>query len=168
MTLLPFLDAKALYDKYRLDEPWDSPHNKALLPEMPDVFRAPTAPAASTNSAYFGFDADSKLIQADASLFPIMCGRLAGRMSDVLDGMSNVLLVVETQFDCPWTKPAELSFDPKQPPPRIGGIHAGGFCAAGGDCETHWIPDTFDPGSLLGALQKGDGKLITFPPATDR
>ena len=36
-----------LYNKFKLDEPWDSPHNKALLKEMPAVFLAATAPSPS-------------------------------------------------------------------------------------------------------------------------
>jgi hypothetical protein len=29
-----------LYREFRLDEPWDSPHNEALLKEMPDQYGA--------------------------------------------------------------------------------------------------------------------------------
>ena len=30
MALLPYLEQQALYDRFHLDEPWDSPHNNAL------------------------------------------------------------------------------------------------------------------------------------------
>ena len=133
---------------------------------MPEVFRAPTAPSSTTNTAYFGFESDSKLLDNDGRIFPILCGRKSRRLSDVADGTASVLLVVEAQVDCPWTKPAELPFDPMQPLPKIGGIHAGGFCAAGADCRTYWIPDTFDAGSLLLALQLGDGHSAKLPPPT--
>src|SRR5262245_23181706 len=33
VRLLPFLEQKALYEKFKLDEPWDSKHNKKLLAE---------------------------------------------------------------------------------------------------------------------------------------
>ena len=39
--ILPFLDQKALYDQFHLDEPWDSPHNRTLISKMPAVFRCP-------------------------------------------------------------------------------------------------------------------------------
>jgi hypothetical protein len=35
VAILPELGYEALYRKFRLDEPWDSPHNKKLLPRMP-------------------------------------------------------------------------------------------------------------------------------------
>ena len=31
VAILPYIDEKALYKKFKLDEPWDSPHNKELL-----------------------------------------------------------------------------------------------------------------------------------------
>ena len=41
MAILPFIEQRPLYDKFKLDEPWDSPHNKALIKEMPPVFVCP-------------------------------------------------------------------------------------------------------------------------------
>lgn len=41
VAILPFIEQQELYDKFKRDEPWDSPHNKALLKEMPPVYRCP-------------------------------------------------------------------------------------------------------------------------------
>src|SRR4051794_35047430 len=41
VTVLPFMGQGPLYQKFRLNEPWDSPHNKALLGEMPMEFACP-------------------------------------------------------------------------------------------------------------------------------
>src|SRR5438046_10564458 len=38
---LPFIEQQQLYEEFRLDEPWDSPHNIALLPRMPPTFALP-------------------------------------------------------------------------------------------------------------------------------
>ena len=45
VLILPYLgaDAKALYDKINLDEPWDSEANAAFHSQVPDVFRCPSA-----------------------------------------------------------------------------------------------------------------------------
>jgi hypothetical protein len=40
VAILPWLEQNALYERFRLDEPWDGPHNKALLEEMPRVYAA--------------------------------------------------------------------------------------------------------------------------------
>lgn len=37
--VLPFMGQRALYERFHLDEPWDSAHNRELIPLMPHVFR---------------------------------------------------------------------------------------------------------------------------------
>lgn len=43
--LLPFLGQNALYNKFKLNEPWNSPHNKALIAEIPAIYRIPGTPS---------------------------------------------------------------------------------------------------------------------------
>ena len=45
VLILPYLgaDAKALYDRLRLDEPWDSEHNAAFHSKAPEVYRCGAA-----------------------------------------------------------------------------------------------------------------------------
>ena len=35
VVLLPFLEGQQVYNQFRLDEPWDGPHNKPLLEQEP-------------------------------------------------------------------------------------------------------------------------------------
>ena len=39
--ILPFIERSDLYERFNLDEPWDSPHNIQLLGEMPSTFECP-------------------------------------------------------------------------------------------------------------------------------
>src|SRR5262249_14242542 len=39
--LLPYLEQDALYRRFNLDEPWDSPNNLRLLDQMPSVYAHP-------------------------------------------------------------------------------------------------------------------------------
>ena len=39
--ILPFMEQNSLFQAFKLDEPWDSPHNKAILERMPAVFAIP-------------------------------------------------------------------------------------------------------------------------------
>ena len=41
VAILPLLDQQGLYEKFKLDEPWDSPHNRALLTSI--LFRLPSS-----------------------------------------------------------------------------------------------------------------------------
>jgi len=53
VLILPFLEEGVLYDQYRFDEPWDSPHNRALAERTPSVYRCPSAPMADeTTTSY--------------------------------------------------------------------------------------------------------------------
>ncbi|GAA4447474.1 DUF1559 domain-containing protein [Novipirellula rosea] len=38
VALLPYLEQAPLYAKFKLDEPWDSEHNRPLAEQMPEVF----------------------------------------------------------------------------------------------------------------------------------
>jgi hypothetical protein len=42
VLILPYLNEQALYDEFHLDEPWDSPHNLALLPRLPQAYVPPS------------------------------------------------------------------------------------------------------------------------------
>ena len=44
VALFPFLEQGALFQAFHLNEPWDSPHNKALIARMPEVFTTPSSP----------------------------------------------------------------------------------------------------------------------------
>jgi hypothetical protein len=41
VLILPWMEERDLYDQWRLDEPWDSPHNRSL--PAPSGFSCPTA-----------------------------------------------------------------------------------------------------------------------------
>jgi len=53
--LLPYLDQAALYKQFNLDEPWDSPNNKALLDFMPAVYRTGREAGVGTRFMVFLF-----------------------------------------------------------------------------------------------------------------
>jgi RNA polymerase sigma factor (sigma-70 family) len=54
VALLPFLERDALYQQFKLDEPWDSAHNKKLLASMPAVY-APVNKMSGATSTYFQY-----------------------------------------------------------------------------------------------------------------
>ncbi len=54
VLILPYINdaTKALYEQIRLDEPWDSPHNRQFAAQTPDVFRRPEDAPDSHLAAY--------------------------------------------------------------------------------------------------------------------
>src|SRR5262249_23416572 len=39
VLILPYIEQRELFGEFKLDEPWDSPHNLALLPKMPLLYQ---------------------------------------------------------------------------------------------------------------------------------
>ena len=60
--LLPHLGYQPLYERFHLDEPWDSPHNRALLAEMPPELACPAQgrPARWPNRVQGGHRAEDR------------------------------------------------------------------------------------------------------------
>ncbi|MHC4879770.1 MAG: DUF1559 family PulG-like putative transporter, partial [Planctomycetota bacterium] len=54
VALLPFLGEQSLYERYQLDEPWNSASNQEVLRRMPDVYRHIDDSPTSYRSAYYG------------------------------------------------------------------------------------------------------------------
>lgn len=103
VAILPFLDARNLYNEFHLEEPWDSPHNAALLDRMPDVFALPGSSSPNGMTFYRSFSGSGTLFDpanADGTSF-----------SQVTDGYWTLLLV-EAREAVPWTRPdSEIPFD---------------------------------------------------------
>jgi hypothetical protein len=140
IALLPFLEENVLYNQYRLDEPWDSEHNKKLLSQMPDVFRHPQDAAGSTSAAYY-------LLTGPAALFSAQPGapREGGpSIAAIQDGTSNTLMAVEAKRNIPWTKPEDIPYDASQALPKFGGYQEAGWMAAFADASCRLIPKTVE------------------------
>jgi len=105
--LLPFLGETALYEKFRLDEPYDSPNNKPLIEEMPDCFRLVTEKEGATRTRFLAMDGPGSLFEG---------GRFRS-LKDVADPVSETMLVavVAPENGVVWSKPEDLVIDPADP-----------------------------------------------------
>jgi hypothetical protein len=99
VAILPYIDQEALYDEFKLDEPWDSPHNKALLPRMPAIYRCPSSGTGGGMTTYL-------VPRGERTLFP---GATGVSVRDVTDGTAFTIMVVDAgdAKAVPWTKPED-------------------------------------------------------------
>jgi hypothetical protein len=107
VKILPFIEGDDLYEKFRLDEPWDSEHNLALLDEMPAVYRHPGVETKDGFTVYQVPLGEQFLFHSEGPReFP-----------DVRDGLSNTVMLLERDADdaVPWTKPEDWEIDPNRP-----------------------------------------------------
>ena len=130
--ILPFIEEQALYEQFKLDEPWSSPNNRKLIARMPAVFRAPGSLADPGKATYLAFESEGSVITA-----PTENETNKGRqIREVLDGTSKTLLVVSVneQSAVIWTKPDD--YEPDEENPFQGLLDRRGFFQAA-FCDGH-------------------------------
>jgi hypothetical protein len=110
VAILPFLEQNTLYQKFRLDEPWDSPHNKPLSLTTPKCF----LPSGGSRD-------EDGLTRYQALVGPGTAFERPGlTWNDFPDGLSSTILVVEAGDPVPWSKPVDLNYAPNEPLPGFG------------------------------------------------
>jgi hypothetical protein len=155
VLLLPYLDQGALYARFNLDEPWDSPHNKKLLPLMPRVYAVSgQAQPGDAYKTYF------RVFVGKGTAFE---GTTGLHLQEFTDGTSNTFLVVEGGTPVEWTRPdEELVYDPQKPLPPLGGAFRDGFHAVFGDGSV-WYLGADTPESLLrGLITRNGGEPVNW------
>ncbi len=152
VALLPQLGYGELYQQFKLDEPWDSEHNKKLLAKMPRVY-APLGPAPK---------------DAHATFYQVFVGGGAAfeektdiTLLDIHDGTVSTIFVVEAWDAVPWTKPGDLPYDPAQELPKVGGMLGDGlFTFVTGDGATHTTKNVVDAKLMNALITRSGGELI--------
>ena len=161
VAILPFLEQQALFNDFKLDEPWDSAHNKALLGRMPPTYAIPGAVAGPGMTFYRGFSGEH-------TFFDPRVKRGVG-MATITDGTSITLGIVEAKEAVPWTKPdAEIAFDANakqdQAPallPLLGGHFPGGFNASFLDGSVRFLKLSINRGVLRALITRDGGEVIS-------
>lgn len=107
VQILPYLEEVAVYDQIRMDEPWDSEHNRKVGDRTPPVYQSIVEPTAEGKTRMLA-------LAGEETLWP---GNQKIRFRDIRDGTSNTLLVVQAspQSAVDWMKPDDLDFNPRDP-----------------------------------------------------
>lgn len=99
VLLLPFLSEDALHREYRFDEPWNGEHNRRLSQRVPECYRCPSDSRASM--------ANFLAVVDRRTMWP---AHFTVRISDVIDGTSNTVMLVEAlDRDINWLEPRDLT-----------------------------------------------------------
>ena len=152
VQLLPFVEQAGLYQQFNLDEDWDSPHNKALIEKMPDVYKVEGVDKPGYTSVHVFVGDDTGMRLEDGT-----------NLRDFTDGTSNTLLAVVAGPEAAevWTKPGGLEFDPNDPK-KILGTLGEEFLVLMCDGSVRFLKSDIDDVVLRNLIQRNDGNVVNL------
>jgi RNA polymerase sigma factor (sigma-70 family) len=152
VTLLPYLGEDNLYKQFKLDEPWDGPHNKKLLDRMPKVYAPPGVKTREPYTTFYQI-----FVGAHA---PFQKHQLARIPASFPDGTSNTILIAEAGNAVPWTKPEDLHFALDEPLPELGGLYPGIINVAFADGSATALLAQADADMLRALITPNGGEVV--------
>lgn len=112
VELLPYLNHMPVFKRFKLDEPWDSPANKAAANLLLTAYHDEDAKVGE----YWGTRIH-RLVGPGTLFEP---GKKLALPEMMPDRWNRTLAVVAAGELTPWSKPADIPFDPKSPPDLSG------------------------------------------------
>ena len=115
VALLPYIDTGSPYWHFHLDEPWDSPHNIAVVELMPPIYNCPSAPTRKRGmTGYMAVIGAGTVFRPDFQ--PV-------RFQDISDRTEQTILVAESPRTVPWSKPEDIPVEMALAPDGLGSHH---------------------------------------------
>jgi hypothetical protein len=153
VQLLPYMEQAALYNEIKLDEPWDSEHNKRFTSTVIPTFDSPSTPGHG-KTRYLA-------LKGPDSLFG---GKEGLSLKQITDGTSLTISFVEAAPDraVPWAKPADLEFNADKP---MDGLESrdGRFLAAFCDGSVQRLPTDMGAKTLKALVTYAGDERVEVP-----
>jgi hypothetical protein len=163
VQILPYIEQANVFQRFKLDEAWDSPANKAIAQTVIRTFQVPGRPTAQPWETYFRTFTSPKEVAGPGRAW-LTDGEAKGPViAGITDGTSNTFLVVEAADAVPWAKPDDLPYDGKMALPRLGGPN-GAFAVLFGDGSTRTFRRaTVNDNTLRAAITINGGEVVSLP-----
>jgi hypothetical protein len=156
VEILPYIQQTNLYEKFKLDEPWDSKNNAEWSKILVKTFMSPNAtPPAQFEwgmTSYRGIVGPGAAFETGKKL----------QLTDFTDGTANTIVAIETNEWVPWAKPGDFPFDPNKPLPKIvpAGANKDVFQALFADGSVRVISTAVSEKTLKAAFTRNGGEIL--------
>jgi len=154
VAILPQLGEAALYKQIRLDEPWDSPHNRQFWDRMPMAYELPGLPASGGLTA----------IQVFTGPWTPFRGHTGPTVPNGFpDGMSRTILIIEAAVAVNWMQPEDIDVqkvDPDDIRASLGNRTGKGPLVSAADGHTGYLPVTGTNDGLKASITPNGNELL--------
>ncbi len=153
--MLPYVEQGALYQMIKLDEPWDSVHNKKVFDDhpMPSVFAVVGTTKPGDKNTHM------QVFRGNGAMFDLVKGV---KFAEINDGSSNTIMFGTAKTAVPWMKPDDMEFDPKKDPRDlllyIGGRTNIGFA----DGSVRSLKKSITVENMRALITKAGGEIVTI------
>lgn len=155
--ILPHMNQRNLYRLFRLDEPWDSAHNRKIASHLPACYFA--ADASETNR-----ERGKTVYVRPTGKRTLFDGEAALKYGEIHDGTVNTVMVLRTSDDnaVVWTKPTDWKFDPEHPREGLGLKQGEDLEIATVDSTTHVLRGDITDDQLRNLIDPQDGNIVSM------
>ena len=161
VLILPYIEQTAVYQMIRLDEPWDSVHNRQFHAFPIPTYLCPSNPVAGQLNCVYSVIAGEVFLPATAA------GRNVGNgIATIQDGTSNTVAIVELKQPFCWMDPtadidlAEFVKGVNKPDGKVGSSHPGGANVVLFDASGRFVTETIDLNILRALGTRAGGEIL--------
>jgi hypothetical protein len=150
VQILPAIGGYDLFQLFHHDEPWDSPHNRQLIPFMPDFYRSPDSKADTGKTNLLGVSGKHSLFSTAEE----------DEKSELKDSHNKTALLVEVpdSLAVEWTKPADWEFVDQNSIKSLYGFRPDGFYVLFADGKSEFISSSNSLRTLSRMFTCDDGQ----------
>ena len=155
VQVLPYVEQAALFQQIKLDEPWDSVHNKKVFDDnpMPKVFEVPGTTKPGEKNTHM------QVFRGNGAMFDLVKGV---KFAEVADGLSNTIMVATAKTAVPWMKPDDMEFDPKTDPRDLMLYIGGQTNISFGDGSVRILKKSVTVENMRGLITKSGGEVVNI------
>ena len=156
VMILPYIEEERLYKQFKLDEPWDSEHNKKLINRMPNTYKNPALKLENGKTTYVVPTGKETTFANPAK---------GVKLNEITDGTSNTLITMEVpaSMAVTWTKPEDWDGGTAGAIEKLLAAVKDGFNVGFGDGSVRYMNKKIDPKVLKAILTPDGGETVEIP-----